>query len=181
MNKAVFLDRDGVINHDHGYVHKPADFDFIDGIFDACRHFQSLGYLLVVVTNQSGIARGMYSEEQFAALTAWMRERFREEGVTIAAVYHCPHHPDLGDDSERHCACRKPAPGMLLQACRELDIDPATSLMLGDKKSDMQAAAAAGIGRKILLRSGQAISSSAEALADDVWDSARDALQHMPR
>ena len=179
MNKAVFLDRDGVINEDHGYVFQPRNFDFIDGIFEACRHFQQLGYLLVVVTNQSGIARGMYSEAQFSELSAWMCERFREQGVEISGIYHCPHHPDYGAPTERDCSCRKPAPGLLLQACQELNIDPALSLMLGDKASDMQAAAAAGIGQKILVRSGQALNEKVESLADEVWPSAHAALQRV--
>lgn len=151
MNKAVFLDRDGVINVDRGYVFRPEDFEFIDGIFDVCRRYQAQGYLLIVVTNQSGIARGLYSEQDFARLTGWMCERFREEGVTITAVYHCPHHPDFGPPEARRCNCRKPAPGLLLQAIAEHDIDPARSILIGDKPADMAAAAAAGIGEYWLV------------------------------
>jgi D-glycero-D-manno-heptose 1,7-bisphosphate phosphatase len=177
MNKAAFLDRDGVINIDHGYVFQPEKFEFIDGVFDACRHLQELGYLLIVITNQSGIARGMFTEQQFQQLTDWMLARFREQGVTITAVYHCPHHPDYGSESERHCTCRKPAPGMLLNAMRDHHIDPATSLMVGDKGADMQAAAAAGVARKVLVRSGQKISQQDEGLADEVWASVRDLVE----
>lgn len=194
--RAAFLDRDGVINVDHGYVHRPEDFTFIDGVFEGCRHLQSLGYALIVITNQSGIARGMFSEADFRALTDWMTARFAEEGVVLTAVYFCPHHPDYPDypgypgysDKEqskgpapyRHdCDCRKPAPGMLLQAIREYGIDPARSLMLGDKGADMQAATAAGVGRRILVRSGQAFTAQDAAQADEVWDSLHDALSHV--
>ncbi|SFM62199.1 D-glycero-beta-D-manno-heptose 1,7-bisphosphate 7-phosphatase [Marinobacter zhejiangensis] len=174
--KAVFLDRDGVINVDHGYVHKPDDFEFVEGIFDACRHFQSLGYLLIVVTNQSGIARGMYNEQQFQALTEWMTDRFRDEGVTISQVYHCPHHPDYGSEAERHCSCRKPEPGMILQGLKEFDLDPAQCIMIGDKRGDMEAAEAAGLGRKILVKSGQSLKAADHELADEVWQSAGEAV-----
>lgn len=150
--KAVFLDRDGVINVDHGYVYQPEAFEFIDGVFEACRHLQSLGYLLIVVTNQSGIARGFYSEQDFQHLTRWMIERFAAEHIEITAVYHCPHHPSAGHAMHRlDCACRKPAPGMLLQAIREHGIDPARSIMVGDKQADMQAGRAAGVGRCYLI------------------------------
>ncbi|MBZ2190294.1 D-glycero-beta-D-manno-heptose 1,7-bisphosphate 7-phosphatase [Alcanivorax sp. JB21] len=169
MTPAVFLDRDGVINVDHGYVHTPDTFDFIDGVFDACAYFQRQGYLLVVVTNQSGIGRGLFSEAQFQQLTAWMLARFEQEGIHIDGVYHCPHHPDDG------CDCRKPAPGLLRQAIREHDIDVARSLMLGDKAADMAAAAAAGVGRRILVRSGQALSHADAGQADEIWDSIREA------
>ncbi|SDX34373.1 D-glycero-beta-D-manno-heptose 1,7-bisphosphate 7-phosphatase [Marinobacter mobilis] len=175
--KAVFLDRDGVINVDHGYVHKPEDFEFVDGIFEACRHFQSLGYLLIVVTNQSGIARGMYSEQQFQDLTEWMVGRFRDEGVEISRVYHCPHHPDYGTEQERHCHCRKPAPGMIEQGLEAFALTPEHCVMVGDKRSDMEAARAAGLGRKILVKSGQTLNPADLELADEVWHSAAEAVQ----
>lgn len=177
MNKAVFLDRDGVINVDHAYVYKPADFEFIDGVFEACRFFSQQGYLLIVVTNQSGIARGYYSEQDFQQLTSWMQQQFQANGITIDGVYYCPHHPDKGiEPYKRDCDCRKPAPGMLLQAIREHNIDPAASIMLGDKGADMQAAAAASIGRKILVQSGQPLTETDKALADEVWPSIRTAI-----
>lgn len=149
--KAAFLDRDGVINVDRGYVHRPEDFEFVEGIFDLCRSLQARNYLLLVVTNQSGIARGLFSEQQFQALIQWMLARFRHQDVAIAQVYHCPHHPRYGVPGQRRCNCRKPAPGMLLKAIREHDIDPAESLMIGDRETDMQAAEAAGIRRRLLL------------------------------
>lgn len=151
LEKAVFLDRDGVINIDHGYVHQQEDFQFVDGIFDLCRHFQELGYLLIVVTNQSGIARGMYSEKQFQDLTNWMIDEFRTEGIHITKVYHCPHHPEFGQEQDRSCECRKPKPGMIQRAIAELGIDPVESILIGDKVSDMEAGIAAGIGGLYLL------------------------------
>jgi D-glycero-D-manno-heptose 1,7-bisphosphate phosphatase len=172
VKPAVFLDRDGVINVDHGYVSRPEQFEFIDGIFEACQHFAALGYTLIVVTNQSGIGRGYYSEADFLSLTQWMTERFAEHGVTIAGVYWCPHHPVNAKGAyQRECDCRKPAPGMILQAAAEHGIDLAQSLMFGDKASDMQAASAAGVGRKILVLSCQSLSEADLALADEVWSS----------
>ena len=156
-SKAVFLDRDGVINVDHGYVHKLEHFEFVDGIFEACCHFQTLGHLLIVVTNQSGIARGMYSKKQFQTLTDWMIDCFRDKGVEISRVYHCPHHPDYGSELERYCNCRKPKPGMIEQAIDDYQLNPSECVMVGDKKSDMEAAQAAGIGRMILIKSGQTL------------------------
>ena len=172
LRKAAFLDRDGVINIDHGYTYKPEHFDFIDGVFDACRHLQSLGYLLIVVTNQSGIARGYYDEQDFAVLTSWMKQQFAAHGVKIDGVYYCPHHLEKGQVPYNiDCDCRKPNPGMLLQAIREYGIDPAQSLMVGDKAADMQAATAAGVARKFLVRSGNPLSEEDLQSADLVWDS----------
>lgn len=173
--KAVFLDRDGVINVDHGYVHRPEDFEFVEGVFEACRDFQDKGYLLIVVTNQSGIARGMYSEQDFQKLTAWMLTRFGDEGVDISHVYHCPHHPDFGPEGARNCQCRKPRPGMILAGLADYDLDPEQCMFIGDTKSDMQAAHAANIGRKILVRTGKPVSPEGEALADEIWNSIGDA------
>ena len=172
MNKAAFLDRDGVINIDHGYLYRPEDFEFTNGIFEACQHLQRKGYLLVVVTNQSGIARGLYSEADFRELTRWMLQRFQEQGVEIAAVYHCPHHPEYTGA----CTCRKPAPGMLLRAIKELRIDPAASLMLGDKESDMQAAAAAGVGRRIRLSAARESTDSIQGGSSETWACLQEAL-----
>lgn len=143
--KCIFLDRDGVINIDHGYVSKIEDFEFVDGLFPVLRHFIDSGYLLIIVTNQSGIGRGYYTREDFTVLTEWMLKRFDDEGVRISEVYSCHHSP------EEHCACRKPAPGMLLQAIRKYRIDPAASWMIGDKDSDMAAAESAGIRTRVLI------------------------------
>lgn len=144
---ALFLDRDGVINVDRGYVHRIEDFEFIDGIFELCRCAKALGYKLVVATNQAGIGRGLYTEEQFHALTDWMKARFAEEGAALDGVYFCPTHPTAGIGAFRvESTFRKPGPGMLLQAARELDIQLAKSMMLGDKTSDRAAARNAGVG-----------------------------------
>lgn len=149
---AVFLDRDGVINHNHGYVHKREDFDFIEGIFDVARHAYKQSYKLVVITNQAGIARGYYTEEQYHQLTDWMCQQFSEAGAPISAVYFSPYHPTAGigkylkDDFSR-----KPHPGMILQAQKELSIDLGSSVLIGDKVSDIQAGTAAGVGTNLLF------------------------------
>ena len=95
MKKALFLDRDGVINKEKNYLYKIEDFEFIDGVFDTCRYFQDLGYLIIVITNQAGIARGKYTEKDFEILTTWMLKEFEKENITISKVYYCPHHPDI--------------------------------------------------------------------------------------
>lgn len=149
---ALFLDRDGVINENLGYVHTPAETRWVPGIFEFARRATDAGFLLVVVTNQAGIARGLYSEEQFLEYTGWMHGRFAERGTPLLATYYCPHHPSAGvGAARRDCDCRKPRPGMLLAAIRELELEPASSVMIGDSASDMLAAGAAGIGRSLLL------------------------------
>jgi D-glycero-D-manno-heptose 1,7-bisphosphate phosphatase len=149
---ALFLDRDGVINSDHGYVHTPDTFEFIDGIFELVASANRAGYLVVVATNQAGIGRGYYSETQFHTLTDWMKERFAEKGGQINAVYYCPYHPDHGiSEYRRESSLRKPSPGMLLQAQRELNIDLSESVLVGDKLSDMYAGKSVGIKYLLLL------------------------------
>jgi D-glycero-D-manno-heptose 1,7-bisphosphate phosphatase len=154
MHRALFLDRDGVINVDHGYISQPEQFEVIDGVFDALRRAQALGYLLVVVTNQSGMARGYFTLSDYRALEDHMRTTFSAEGITFAGIYHCPHHPEGSVPGlALACDCRKPGPGLILQAAREHDIDLGASIMVGDKQSDIAAAEAAGIGRSYLLDS----------------------------
>lgn len=149
---AIFLDRDGVINHNHGYVHKREDFDFIDGIFDLARHAYQQNYKIVVITNQAGIARGYYTEEQFHQLTDWMCQQFSAAGAPIDRVYFSPYHPTDGlgpylkDDISR-----KPHPGMILQAKTDLSINLSRSVLIGDMVSDIQAGNAAGIGANLLF------------------------------
>ncbi len=133
-NRAIFLDRDGVINVDKGYVCKIDDFEFTEGVFEALREFQKRGFLLIVVTNQSGIGRGLYSSEDFKTLTAWKLDELKKRDIFIDEIYHCHHDPDSG------CECRKPAPGMLLKAKEKFNIDMQNSWMIGDKKSDIDAA-----------------------------------------
>ncbi len=151
MRRALFLDRDGIINIDHGYVHRPEQVAFVPGIFALCRLAAARGLLLVVATNQSGIGRGLYTEGDFHALMRWMGERFARERAPLHAVEFCPDHPEHGiDPYRRENLRRKPGPGMLLDAAAAHGIAPGASLMLGDKASDMQAALAAGIGTRIL-------------------------------
>lgn len=172
---AIFLDRDGTINTDHGYVHEIDDFQFIDGVIEACRTLKQMGFILVVVTNQSGIARGKFSEEQFVRLTEWMDWSLADRGVDLDGIYFCPHHPEaISDEYRQVCDCRKPQPGMLLQAQQELQIDLAASYMVGDKVEDMQAAAAAGIGTKVLVRTGKPISTAGVDAADWVLESLKE-------
>jgi D-glycero-D-manno-heptose 1,7-bisphosphate phosphatase len=149
--KIVFLDRDGVINKEVGYLHKIEDFEFINGVFDACVYFQSLGYQLIIVTNQSGIGRGYYNENDFRIVNNWMLEQFKNQGINILDVFFCPHSP------ESTCDCRKPKPGMFNQANEKYNIDMKKSWMIGDKEADIQAANAADIENTILVKSGHEI------------------------
>jgi D-glycero-D-manno-heptose 1,7-bisphosphate phosphatase len=153
-NKALFLDRDGVINVDKGHVHRRESFEFIPGIFELCRAAQSLGYLLVVATNQAGIARGYYSESDFNDLTDWMMAQFKEKQLRITRLYYCPYHPVFGVGRYKYDSPdRKPNPGMFIRAQSDLDLDLGSSILIGDKPSDIHAGCAAGVGTKILLSS----------------------------
>lgn len=155
--RALFLDKDGVINVDHGYVSTPERTDFIDGIFELCRTATRHGFLNVVVTNQAGIARGYYTEQQFLDYMDWVRDEFRGRGARLDAVFYCPHHPEHGiGEYLRDCECRKPNPGMLLDAASKLDIDLSRSTLLGDNPGDAEAGERAGVGRILLLQSGAA-------------------------
>lgn len=146
-SRALFLDRDGVINYDSGYTSKIENFQFIDGIFELCRTARQLGYLLIVVTNQAGIGRGYYSEEDFFVLTKWMSEQFEAEDATLTDVFYCPYHPEHGEGRYKiESFDRKPNPGMLLRAAEKHRLDLKGSIMVGDKDSDMQAASKASVG-----------------------------------
>ncbi len=149
---ALFLDRDGVINQEVGYLHRCEDVRWVDGIFPLCRRAHALGYRLVVVTNQSGIARGLYSTAEFEALMHWISAEFRAEGAALDAIYHCPYHPVHGHGEwRREHEDRKPSPGMLLRAARDLGLDLQRSVLVGDRCSDVAAAQAAGLLRAFLL------------------------------
>ena len=176
MNKpAVFLDRDGVINVDHGYVHDEHDFEFIEGVFEATKKLKEMGYLLVLVTNQSGVARGMFSEERFLSLTEWMDWNFIDNGVEFDGIYYCLHHAEHGiGEYKQDCNCRKPKPGMFISARDFLKIDMQNSVMVGDKAEDMMAAEAAGVGTKILVRTGKPVTEKGEQLATTVLNSIAD-------
>jgi len=149
--RALFLDRDGVINVDHGYVHTADKFQFVDGVFDLVKAAKAAGFVVVVVTNQAGIARGYYSEEQFHRLSTWMCEQFERHGGAIDKVYFSPYHPTAGiglylkDDDTR-----KPRPGMILRAKQELGLSLENSILVGDQPTDIQAGHAAGVGLNVL-------------------------------
>jgi D-glycero-D-manno-heptose 1,7-bisphosphate phosphatase len=152
VSKAAFLDRDGVINVDKGYVYRWEDFEFIAGAIEGLRLLQRLEYRLVIVTNQSGVARGYYSVADVNQLSATVVTHLREQGVAIAGVYFCPHHP-AGEVAEfaRECECRKPMPGMITRASSELGVDLSSSVLIGDKPSDIEAATSAGVGQAFLI------------------------------
>ncbi|MBP2314456.1 HAD family hydrolase [Azospirillum soli] len=153
--RALLLDRDGVVNVDHGYVGNRDRFTFMDGIFDLTRHAMDRGYRVAIITNQSGIARGYYTEPEFRDLSDWMRGEFRGHGVELAGVFHCPYH--RGGSVERYARdsfWRKPASGMILEAARSLSLDLGRSVFLGDQPTDMEAARAAGVGLRALLSEG---------------------------
>ncbi|MBL6985180.1 MAG: D-glycero-beta-D-manno-heptose 1,7-bisphosphate 7-phosphatase [Candidatus Thioglobus sp.] len=163
--KVVFLDRDGVINKEVGYLHIIEDFEFIDGVFDTCLYFQSLSYQIIIVTNQSGIERGYYNENDFHIVNNWMLEQFKDQGVDILDVFFCPHGP------ESNCDCRKPKPGMFNQADKKYGINMEESWMIGDKEADITAANAAGIENTVLVKSGHAIdevNSKAKFILDSI-------------
>jgi D-glycero-D-manno-heptose 1,7-bisphosphate phosphatase len=181
--RALFLDRDGVINVERGYVHRREEFEFQDGIFDLCRAAEAQGYLVVVVTNQAGIGRGYYSESEFLELTDWMIQEFAERHVHIARVYYCPYHPVHGVGAYRSDSPdRKPKPGMLLRARTDLDVDLPASVLIGDKQSDIDAAIAAGVGTTIMLRArGTASNRASHCWYADSLDDIRDKFFTGPR
>ena len=149
--KTIFLDRDGVINIEKNYLHKIDDFEFISGVFDACNYYENLGYSIIIVTNQSGISRGYYSVEDYEILTSWMIEQFKSRQIEILDTFHCPHSPN------DKCKCRKPMPGMLLEAQKKYRIDMENSWLIGDKEEDIIAAHNSGIDNTIIVRSGHKI------------------------
>ena len=149
--KTIFLDRDGVINKDVNYAYKIVDFEFIDGIFEVCIYFQNLGYKIIIVTNQSGISRGYYSENDFQTITNWMLAQFKKNDINILDIFHCPHSPSS------NCDCRKPKPGMFIEAKNKHNINMMKSWIIGDSERDIRAAILAGIKNTILVRSGHTI------------------------
>jgi len=149
--RALILDRDGVINHDTGYLHRISECRFIDGIFEMAAAFAAEGFVIVVATNQAGIGRGYYGEADFEKLMAWMKGEFARHGAPLAAVYHCPDHPTEGLGAyRRDSPWRKPRPGMLLQAAADLGLDLTRSWCVGDKMQDIEAGRAAGVGTLVL-------------------------------
>lgn len=165
FQKALFLDRDGIINVDHGYTYKIEDFEFSEGIFPLLEIFRNAGYLIFVITNQSGIGRGYYDESDFRTLTTWMTEAFAKKGIMIEKVFHCPHIPD------EMCHCRKPEIGMIEQALLEYPLDLQHSWMIGDKSSDITLADNAYMGNTIYI--GEKLLPQATYSFDSVSASAR--------
>jgi D-glycero-D-manno-heptose 1,7-bisphosphate phosphatase len=146
MSKCVFLDRDGVINKDLGYVHKWADFEFLPGVIEALKNLTLHEISIVIVTNQSGIARGFYTEQDFLTLNDHMLEHFKFEGIQVLDVFYCPHLTSgIVSKYAITCSCRKPKPGMFQVAFDKHNINPLTSVMVGDKVSDIVASTNAGI------------------------------------
>jgi len=180
MRKAAFLDRDGVINEDTGYVYRWEDFKFIPGALGGLKRLQDLGYVLVVVTNQSGLARGYYTESEYQLLNMNLNQYLAENGIAFGGVYHCPHHiegsvPKLSID----CDCRKPAAGMILRASRELSLFLPESLLFGDKYSDGQAAQAAGVGNAYFINSDKTKFKKATKLFKDQFESLEVCINHL--
>jgi len=169
MNKALFLDRDGVINVEKDYLYKIEDFEFIEGIFELCRYFADRNYKIIVVTNQSGIARGYYTEEDFQILSSWMTQEFKKRDIIIRHIYYCPHHPEITGK----CSCRKPEIGMLLEAAQDFDIDLKNSIIIGDKERDILAGINAGLQENYLFDESDVVRDSQATRIvtklDEIW------------
>lgn len=178
VQKALFLDRDGVINVEKNYVCRIEDFEFLPGIFELCAVAGELGFKLIVITNQAGIGRGYYSEDDYQRLTDWMLEQFRERGSPIDLVYHCPYHPTAGiGEYRKESFDRKPNPGMILKACRDFGLDLSKCVLIGDKDSDIEAGRAAGIGYLLRLSHAPHAVAYQDTVALDNVEAARDWLR----
>ncbi|MDR1761374.1 MAG: HAD family hydrolase [Bacteroidales bacterium] len=150
MNKAVFLDRDGVINDGTlYYTYKVEDFRFNTDVFESLQLLVKAGYLLIVVSNQGGVAKGIYTENDVNKVHEYMRQELLKHNIPLSGIYYCPHHSNVSN-----CDCRKPKPGMLLQAIKDLNIDPRQSFMIGDSKRDIEAANAAGVQGVLIEKNG---------------------------
>lgn len=165
--KTIFLDRDGVINKEVSYLHNIDQFEFISGVFDACQYLQMIGFKIIIITNQSGISRGFYTEKDFLNLNDWMIKEFLKKNINILNVFYCPHLP-----SDK-CNCRKPKPGMFLEAKKKYIINMSESWAIGDSERDIIAATSAGVKNTILVRSGHKIdeeNSKAKFYLDSIKD-----------
>jgi D-glycero-D-manno-heptose 1,7-bisphosphate phosphatase len=181
LKRAVFLDRDGTLNRDLGYVHKVEDLELLEHVAAGLRRLAALGYELVIATNQSGIARGYYTEAEMHAFNRALIQRLQNEGVRIAAVYYCPFHPTEGIGPYRRASTfRKPESGMLLMASAERGIDLRVSIAIGDKPSDVAAGRGAGC-RTILLKGDQSSVEVAEAAPDYLAQDMLDAAKYVER
>ncbi|MBP1934768.1 D-glycero-alpha-D-manno-heptose-1,7-bisphosphate 7-phosphatase [Ammoniphilus resinae] len=176
-NKALFLDRDGVINVEKNYVYRIEDFEFIDGVFETLKYFQDQGYLLIIITNQAGIGRGYYTEEDFHILNGWMLAELNRKGINISKVYFCPYHPKHGIGKyKKDSNYRKPRPGMLLEAIIDFDIDITNSILIGDRITDIEAGIAAGITETFLITKDENVSKNGESYNTNVIKDIRDLL-----
>ena len=174
----IFLDRDGVINFDEGYIYKWSEFEFIGGVLQALKHLSDLKKNIIIVTNQSGIARGYYTQEEYLKLNKRMLEEMNSFGINILDVYHCPHHIDGKIPSlSIQCTHRKPSPGMILSALKEYNIDATRSIILGDKESDIEAGENAKLAWKYLIKKNYS-SSKITTKADDVFESLHDFVKN---
>ena len=167
LTKAIFLDRDGVINIEKNYLHKIEEFEFINGTFETLKYFQEKGYKLFIITNQSGIGRGYYTHNDFNKLTTWMLDEFKKNSITISQVEFCPHAPTT------ECDCRKPKTGMIDNILKNFDVDLENSWLVGDKSSDIKCAKNANIKNTIQVKSGHDFKEK-ESDADFVCDSIKD-------
>tara|TARA_Y100000589_G_scaffold189135_1_gene179024 strand:+ start:575 stop:1129 length:555 start_codon:yes stop_codon:yes gene_type:complete len=150
--KAAFLDRDGVINYDYGYVYKFENFRFCKGIFKGLKTLIELDFSLIIITNQSGIARGIFTEEEYKKTTNLMLNKLKDNNIKITQIYHCPHHPSFPGNEFSECSCRKPKPGLFLKAAKEHNIEMQKSIAIGDSERDLIAARSAGIKKRYLIR-----------------------------
>lgn len=150
-NKAAFLDRDGVINEDFGYVCLWENFKFCYGVIDGMHNLIKMGYKIIIITNQSGIDRGLFSEAQYYKLTKIMLDYLKNKGVEITEIYHCPHHPEYSEQRFIDCKCRKPKPGLFIEAINKYNIDPRESISIGDNERDLIASKLAGIKKRYLI------------------------------
>ena len=186
-NKAIFLDRDGTINIDKGYMYKTEEFEFLDKAIEGLKILSDLGYILIVVTNQSGIARGYYTEEQLENLNKFMVDKLKEHGIEIKKCYYCPHHAEKGIGKYKvACNCRKPNPEMVLWGIKDFDIDVNQSYIVGDKISDAEAGLRAGLKEGVIVQTGLEPIESLEAenienkkisLFSSLYDFAEDLLK----
>lgn len=177
LSPAIFIDRDGVINKELEYVWRVENFHILPGVVDGIRRLQNAGFRTFVITNQAGIGRGFFTEQDFSNITNFMLTSLTGEGVHIDEVYFCPHHPEHGlGRYKTDCVCRKPQPGMILKACAEHAIDPSASYLIGDKATDIAAGRAAHLKGCVLVKSGHPVdqqdAASADVVVADLYEAA---------
>lgn len=171
--KVAFLDRDGVINLEKNYLYKVDDFEFVPTAISGLKRIISMGYKIIIVTNQAGIARGLYKLSDYYILTEYYLDLLKSEDIDILDVVFCPHHPDgVVKEFSINCECRKPKPGMIIEASKKFSIDLENSIMVGDKESDILAGSNAGVGKSFLVRTGHLLtdidSSNDSYIVDDL-------------